>query len=160
MSIYSWMSFLCLWIYSTFVVLAFSNYLPLGETKYLTLFPWLIIYGIYIAVNRNASERPSLQQQDNPENINRYMKKCFYIAPEIDMKVECYHTEGGGEYSDSTTVITSSECQRFEYFTWRDISGLFRLEKERAIFSCWKYYILLELKFEVSLAEWTDFIRL
>jgi hypothetical protein len=150
--IMGWISFLSLWGLFTLAFLAFNDSQFMDKVRFWPFLAWLVIYPIYIYVNYQSPERRSLKHQANPEKINEYIEKFFYNSPQIRMEVQCYHMEDDGEDS-RREVTTSSEDQIFEYLSWRDISGRFRLDSEWAIFRCWKYYVLLELNFEISFAD-------
>jgi hypothetical protein len=150
--ILEWISFLCLWFLFALAYLAFNDGHFMDKVRYWPFFAWLIIHPTYGVVNYQSPERRCLKHQNGPEKMKENMEKDFYSAPDITMEVECYHIEDCCGKSRKK-VTTSCESQTFEYSTWRDISGRLRLDNGWEIFRCWKYYVLLELEYEVVFAD-------
>ena len=74
----------------------------------------------------------------------------FSQSPKIELNVECYHTvsSGDSEYDE----VTYKEIVTFDYYSWKDISGIFRLENIEA--KNYEYpFIKLYLEQEVYFAD-------
>ena len=78
------------------------------------------------------------------------MNELFSQTPKIELNVECYHTvsSGDSEYDE----VTYKEIVTFDYYSWKDISGIFRLENIEA--KNYEYpFIKLYLEQEVYFAD-------
>ena len=78
------------------------------------------------------------------------MNELFSQNPKIELKIECYHTD----FSDdsSSDKVTYNEKINFEYYSWKDISGIFQLENVEAKNK--KYpFIILEIQYDIFFGD-------
>ena len=84
------------------------------------------------------------------DGIEETMKELFSDGPKIEITVTCYHnvsTDDGG-----FEKVTYKEIFNFDYYSWKDISGIFRLESNEAKKK--KYpFILLEIDHDIYFAD-------
>ena len=74
------------------------------------------------------------------------MKEFFSQRPKIEIVVECYN-----EKNENKQTIYK-EIVNFDYYSWKDISGIFQLESNEAKNK--KYpFILLEIKYDIYLIQ-------
>jgi hypothetical protein len=90
------------------------------------------------------------------DSIHHVMQNLFYNPPVITWHIQCYHYEtrtsttkdSKGHRRTHTSrhkVITYTEREQFNFYTWRDISGVFLLDAHKVFKSENKKYIKLAL---------------
>ena len=100
------------------------------------------------------------------------MKQLFNTPPKIKFVVECYHyetrtyttTDSKGNTTTRTQtvrVVTRVDSKFFDYYSSRDVSGLFRLNYDESAIAN-KFYVKLELLANIEFADavtYDDYIR-
>ena len=97
-----------------------------------------IIYIIYIILEQFSSTAKYLRNKNSDESFYQKMLKYFSTPPKISLKCESYHYErytyttidSDGNSSTQTQtqkIVTHVETIDFQYYSVRDVSGLFYL---------------------------------
>jgi hypothetical protein len=121
----------------------------------------------YLAYTITACCSPTcsyLFNKHKADSIHDYMRSLFSSPPKVTWHIECYHYETRTHHhkkSDGTTetrhethkVVTYRESEDFNYYSWRDISGLFLLDSHKIFRSHNKVYIKLELEQDINFAD-------
>ena len=122
------------------------------------------LYVIYVISNLCSPNLSYLCNKHGSNSIHTYMKQLFYTPPSIVWHIECYHyettyhtvTDSNGNTTTETRshkVTTFSMSREFNYYTWRDTSGLFLLDSHKIFQSEKKKYIKLELSLDIDFAD-------
>ena len=128
------------------------------------VFPILgIIYFIYLINEFNSNTCKFIFNKKSTNSIYNKLKEIFSIAPCIKLSCECFHyekhleerrTEKGEivkeEVERKHTTYNTSEY--FPYYSFRDTSGLFKIDLDSEIFRN-KNYIQLHLDTIISFAD-------
>ena len=96
-------------------------------------------------------------------NLYQKMKQLFNNPPKLQFVCECYHYEtrtyttydSKGHATTNTTqvrVVTHVDSKFFNYYSSRDVSGLFQLNYDESSITN-KYYVKLELLAEFNFAD-------
>ena len=159
--IWSWIIMIHLWI-TIFLYMADKRSINKNSDIYSLIFLG-IVYIAYVITALSSATYTYLRNNHMAESIHEYMKNMFYTPPNITWRIECYHfekrvTETKTEYGTNNTkeesvkVVSHTETQSFNYYSWKDISGLFVLDSHK-IFLSQKYYIKLELEQCIEFAD-------
>ena len=119
---------------------------------------------IYYVISQFCS--PTFQyliHKRNDVNIYEKMKQLFNNPPKIKFVCECYHYEtrtyttydGKGNSStrkETVRVVSRTAEKYFNYYSSRDVSGLFKLNYDESSIAN-KYYVKLELFTDFSFAD-------
>ena len=128
------------------------------------LFPFLVfIYIIYIIMELASNTSSFLLNKNSTNSIYNKLKEVFSSAPTIKLSCTCYHFERHlEERRDKNGHIITEEVERkiitydgseyFPYYSFRDISGLFKIDLNSDIFKN-KNYIQLNLDTIISFAD-------
>jgi hypothetical protein len=99
-----------------------------------------------------------LHNYDKKNILDDHMKNLFYEPPEIEFYIQCYHYEKrtthtkNGTKTRTVKVVTYSETEKFIFYTWRDISGVFTLKTSDAKKNH-KPFIQLNLNLNIDFAD-------
>ena len=120
-------------------------------------------YIIYVIFQFHSDTFAYLRHKKNDVNLYNKMKQLFTTPPKIKFVCECYHYEtrtytsydsDGNESSSTITekVVTKEEFKFFEYYSSRDVSGLFNLnyDESSVIDKC---FIKLKLSTQIDFAD-------
>ena len=113
-----------------------------------------------------------LLHKKNDVKLVDKMKQLFNTPPKIKFVVECYHyetrtyttTDSKGNTTTRTQtvrVVTRVDSKFFDYYSSRDVSGLFRLNYDESAIAN-KFYVKLELLANIEFADavtYDDYIR-
>ena len=131
---------------------------------YKSLVPFLgLSYIIYIITQLGSNTSSFLLNKKSTNSIYNKLKEVFSSAPTIKLSCTCYHFERHLEdRRDKNGNIITEEVERkvttyngseyFPYYSFRDISGLFRIDLNSDIFKN-KNYIQLNLDTIISFAD-------
>ena len=120
-------------------------------------------YVIYLVLEFTSPTYKFLFRKNNKQTLYEVLGSLFQARPYIYVSCSCYHfetetytttdSEGNSQTETRTiTVTTYSETQPINYYSYRDISGLFILNvNEKKIGK--KAYIKLEIKEEINYAD-------
>lgn len=128
------------------------------------LFPILFfIYIFYLIIEFSSYTSLFLLNKKSTNSIYNKLKEIFSTAPTIKITCECYHfqkhleerkDQDGKvrtvEVEQRNTTYTGSEY--FQYYSFRDISGLFKIDLDSDILKN-KNYIKLHLDTSISFAD-------
>ena len=88
---------------------------------------------------------------NNNEGIEKKMNDLFSQSPKIELTVECYHTLYSGD--SEIDKVTYKENVKFDYYSWKDISGIFILGNiEAQNYPFIKLYLEQEIYFSDSIS--------
>ena len=128
------------------------------------LFPILfLVYFIYIIIELASNTSRFLLNKKSTNSIYDKLKTIFSTPPNIKLSCECFHYERHlEERRDKNGNIITEEVERknitysgseyFPYYSFRDISGLFKIDLNSDIFKN-KNYIQLHLDTIISFAD-------
>ena len=122
-----------------------------------------IAYVFYIILELCSPTFGYLRHKRTDVKIYDKMKQLFYSQPMIQLICECYHYEtttvrtydSKGNYTTSTQtrrVVTRVASKFFNYYSARDVSGLFLLNYDKNSIND-KYYVKLELLTDFNFAD-------
>lgn len=128
------------------------------------LFPILfLIYCLYLIIEFTSYTSIFLLNKKSTNSIYNKLKEIFSTSPELKLTCECYHFEKAleerkdkdgkvitVEVERKNTTYRGSEC--FQYYSFRDISGLFKIDLNSDILKN-KNYIKLHLDTIISFAD-------
>ena len=140
-----WFYTLGLWTFTILVIL-------FQETIFIIVA--CIFYFHYLIAELFSPTLKSLCNISN-QTINEIIEKFIKGKPNFYLKCECYHYEERPNGRDSTRtveVITHSESMKYNYSSYRDISGLLILNTDESNIKG-KYYIELEINKKVYLPD-------
>lgn len=129
-----------------------------GRVHWLEITSLIIIYIIYEIYFFSYKSCSYFRHQFMKTNLHDYMKELFYKPITVTFHAECYHYEtrisrsGSRTYSRRVKVVTFRDIEQFHYYTWRDVSGIFRLETIEAN-KKQKPYIKLDLSLLMEFAD-------
>lgn len=120
-------------------------------------------YIIYLIANFCSSTCKYLSNKKTGLNMYNKMGQIFQTAPHIKFTCECYHMEkrrekstdaqGKVTYSEhEVRVVSHRDSMLVPYYSFRDVSGLFLLDCDKAIVNR-KAYIQLKLEEEINFAD-------
>lgn len=159
---WGWIIQILLWLAIIFIVVA-----HLTVENGVKIFSIILFSFSYLAYLITACCSPMcsyLFNKHKADSIHNYMKTLYYNPPIIEWHVECYHyvtrhhttrdSKGNTKHHTSEEkVVTHRETERLNYYTWRDISGLFLLDSHKVFQGEKKVYIKLELALNVEFAD-------
>ena len=121
-----------------------------------------MLYLAYLLSNFFSPFGDYLRNKNSERGIYEKMGKLFQTPPEITFECECYHDsneenneakpDGSNAHVLRDSITTYKESYKLSYYTARDVSGLFNLNLGKSNLHK-KYYIQLELKEEINLAD-------
>lgn len=128
----------------------------------------IIVYLLYIIAQFCSPSSGYLRHKRSDINIYEKMKKLFCTHPTIQFVCECYHYEtkiintynSQGRYESRTEtkrVVTKVASKFFNFYSARDVSGLFELNFNESSINN-KYYLKLELLTDISFADSVTYI--
>jgi len=151
----SWILNLLLWACIAFLIASYSSdeLADLESTSIILFIVFLILYYIetffysYCSYFLNlASVARSYEEID----------KMFKASPSVTMHIVCYHYRTHRRNDGSTVrerVNTHKASEEFDYSSWRDISGEFRLDTSGATKNENVSYVLLDLSLNIQFAS-------
>ena len=127
------------------------------------IFIGIPIYVIYIAIELTSPTTQFLFRKDNKTTLYELLGSLFQAKPTAYVSCSCYHFEtrtyttkdsDGNSHieTETITVTTYSETQPINYYSCRDVSGLFVLNLHEKQISK-KAYIKLDVKEEINYAD-------
>ena len=128
------------------------------------LFPLLIVlYIVYLIVELFSYTGIFLLNKSSTNFIYNKLKEIFSTAPVFKLSCECYHYEKGLEERkdqngniikvEVTNKVTTFRCSEyFPYYSFRDISGLFKMDLNSDDLKN-KNYIKLDLDTKIGFAD-------
>ena len=153
---------------SSNILLIISQILVWGFLIYTLIYPdfiplLIIIYVLYVIIELCSHTSRFLLNKKSTYSIYNKLKELFSSSPVLQMSVSCYHfekrteekkTNDGKIVQEEITerVDTYSEKRYFPFYSFRDISGLFRVDLNNEIFRN-KTYIKLTLDTVISFAD-------
>ena len=148
-----------LWIFLTLTIIFYVKDIII-YIAFLGLF--IIIYLFYFFFELFSTTAKFLCNKNTKEGIYQKFGKIFRTPPIIKLYGESYHY-GYGTYSPTdikdptffgtrNKIITHHQSLKFNYYSVRDVSGLFYLNCEESSVNN-KYYIKLELEEEINFAD-------
>ncbi len=130
--IIKWLISLTVWMSLVYIFIGVINsYINTGMIVWLVF--GMILY--WYMVLRSSNFKYFMRQTD-ARKIYEQMDQQFKNPPRITMKIECYHyqtkTTKHQCYTSTKTIgdriVTHTTYEVFTYTSWRDVSGLFRLD--------------------------------
>ena len=127
-------------------------------------FPLLIImYILYLIIELTSHTGRFLLNKSSTNFIYNKLKEIFSSAPTFKLSCECYHYEKGIEERkdnnghiikvEVTNRITTYRCSEFfPYYSFRDISGLFKIDLNSDVLRN-KNYIKLDIDTKIGFAD-------
>ena len=134
----------------------------------------IIVYILYLIAEFCSTTASFLCHKTNENGIKMIMENLVKTPPQIEFYCECYHYEtrtvrynppkrGGGRKKRKSgrrvktrhkrvRITTYRETAYFPYYSARDVSGLFQLNKSREV-AMGKVYVKLELTPEINFAD-------
>jgi hypothetical protein len=114
----------------------------------------IMIYIFYVVLNFASPIASYLSNKHKSDSIHDFIKKMCTGAPGLKWDLECYHYYyTGRKKTKKHKSVTYRESRNFQFFTWRDISGLFLLDSHKVFRSLMKSFIKLELNLEIEFAD-------
>ncbi len=161
--IWAWIIQVLLWIAIPFLIISLILY-EWQDSQTATITTTSILYIIYVITNSCSPMCKYLFHKYSSDSIHKLMKNLFYNPPVITFRIECYHYEtrvrthrdskGNTHTSyERRKVTTWWGSEKFNYFSWRDISGLFLLDSGKVLQSEKKVYIKLALSKNFQFAD-------
>ena len=142
------------WFLQILILAGIASLIFCAITKFklwfIVLFVFVIIYAIYLYKFFKANTFKFLSHISDSEGIYKILEKNFTQSPEIFVTIRCYHyiRTGRRNYRQSVTKLRKSFP--FPYYSWKDISGLFLLNQDKAK----KYpFLKLYLRYEINFAD-------
>ena len=127
-------------------------------------FPILvIIYFLYLIIEFTSNTSFFLLNKNSTNSIYNKLKEIFSTAPVVKISCQCFHIERHlderrdekgkiiTEYVDRK-IVTYNGSEYFAYYSFRDVSGLFKIDLNSEIFKN-KTYIKLNLDKIISFAD-------
>jgi hypothetical protein len=144
-----------------------SIILYLNNTDSQIIWPSLLLITFYVSYIINALCSPTYSYLLNTRDANTIhssMKSLFETAPVFHFHIECYHYEtkrtkvkkdGETKIEESQDKVTTHKgSEKFHYYSWKDISGLFLLDVAKFLSNRFqKVYIKLKLNLVITFAE-------
>jgi hypothetical protein len=160
--IWCWFIMLLLWFSIIFCILTFTDVGSVNGP--FAIFLLIVSYVGYLITNSLSSTCKYIFNKQKTETIHELMRRIFINPPKVSFHVECYHYEtrttttrdsDGNTKTESTEekVVTYSEVRAFNYYTWRDTSGLFLLDSHKVFRNFLKTYIKLHIDLDVEFAD-------
>ena len=133
----------------------------LFSTDFLPYF--LIVYFLYVIIELCSHTSNFLLNKKSTNSIYHKLKELFSSAPVLQLNISCYHyetrieerrTQEGKIIQQEVTerVDTFRDRKDFIYYSFRDVSGLFKVDLDNEIFKN-KTYIKLTLDTMISFAD-------
>lgn len=145
------------------LIAAFSS----SKNKTLIIVICLVVYLLYIIVECSSHTPQFLCNKKTIKSCKEYLGQLFGTPPTITFSGECFHyVKITKKYSDGhketklEKVITDTPSEDMVYYSFRDISGLFQLNKDKATIMK-KKYIKLHLDYKISFNDpitWADYV--
>ncbi len=126
--------------------------------------PWLIFafifcYLAYFVTNAASDACCYLLHKHDTTSIHDLLKTLFKNSPIMSFHCECYHyvtrthMRNGRRTTSRHKVTTHRGSEAFNYYSWRDISGVFLLDSNKVIQSEKKSFIRLKLSYLFDFAD-------
>jgi hypothetical protein len=158
-----WFSQFLLWFAIIFFIIEVINNSN-SDNNPIAIFILILSYLNYIISNSLSPMCKYIFNRQKSDTIHNTMRSMYSSPPQLKFYVECFHyetktstsTDSNGNTKTSSTeekVVTYRETQHFNFYTWRDISGLFLLDSHKIFRSKMKAYIKLELTLDVDFAD-------
>ena len=127
----------------------------------------IIIYFFYLIIEFTSNTSFFLLNKKSTNSIYYKLKEFFSTAPVVKISCECFHiekqlVESKDENGKKITqyidrkVVTYNGSEYFPYYSFRDTSGLFKIDLNSDIFKN-KTYIKLNLEKVISFADAISF---
>ncbi len=157
-----WLVTMVVWGSIAFIIVSYT--LNLSTSSRTGAIVWIVVAVLlyYILVLCSSNFRYFMGQTD-ASKIYEEMDQMFKSPPHIVMNIVCYHyetrtthTHHKGHTSTSThtvRVVTHTASQDFVYRSWRDISGLFRLDTSEAAKDESMAFVKLELSTDITFSN-------
>lgn len=161
--IWCWFIMLLLWFSIIFAIIIFTDNESILPP--VAIFLLIVSYVAYIVTNCFSSTCKFLfSKKQKTDSIHELMRRIFYNPPKVTFNLECFHYETRSHttrdskgrttrHTKQVKVVTYSEDRAFNFYTWRDTSGLFLLDTHKIFRSCLKTYIKLNIDLEVEFAD-------
>ena len=131
-----------------------------------------ITYIWYVIIQFCSPTFHYLRHKRNDENLYDKMKQLFHTYPQIQFVCESYHYETrtvttydsngiASTRTETVRVVTRVATKFFDYYSSRDVSGLFNLNYDESAIAD-KLYVKLELFTNIDFADavtYSDYIR-
>jgi hypothetical protein len=139
-SILTWLLFLFNIFYILFLI--FNNEIHFNFYSFYSILSLVISYFLYLICELSLGKTIEyLESFKDNYLINEVLENCFKEKPKINIQINCYHIEESYETitdynGESRTIPVKVEkssfekIKEFEYYTSKDISGLFTIDKE------------------------------
>ena len=122
-----------------------------------------ILYFFYVAFQFCSPTFHYLIHKRSDVRLYDKMKKLFNTPPKIEFVCECYHYEtrtyttydskgNSSTRTETVRVVTRVAKKYFNYYSSRDVSGLFKLNYDESAITN-KFYVKLELLTDFSFAD-------
>ena len=179
-SITCWILQIVIWIggIGFFLVEPYEKSEVFYDKKYLSNGYILIIvfesitYIWYVIIQFCSPTFHYLRHKRNDENLYDKMKQLFHTYPQIQFVCESYHYETrtvttydsngiASTRTETVRVVTRVATKFFDYYSSRDVSGLFNLNYDESVIAD-KLYVKLELFTNIDFADavtYSDYIR-
>ena len=131
--------------------------------QFIPFAPFAVLYILFIISECCSPTFKYLSNQNENDQIYKVMGKLFNTAPVITWTAQCYHyetrhyteTDSQGNTHDRTETVrvnTHYEEENLQYYSFRDVSGTFLLDIDRAAMNK-KAYIKLHLSKSINFAD-------
>jgi hypothetical protein len=138
----------------------------------LTLIFEIILYIVYIIFEFLSPTFSYLLHKRTDDNLYDKLKHLFNTPPKIQFVCENYHYEtrtyttydskgNATTHTETVRVVTRVDSKYFNYYSSRDVSGLFRLNYDESSVRD-KYYVKLQLLKSIDFADsisYNDYIK-
>ena len=123
----------------------------------------IILYITYVIFQFYSPTYDYLKHKRTDINLYKLIEKLFITPPKIQFVCECYHYEkrtytttdvngNSVKREEMVKVITKIETKFFDYYSSRDVSGLFNLNYDKSKITN-KFYVKLELLTDFGFAD-------
>ncbi len=123
------------------------------------LFVFIFCYLAYFITNLRSDACCYLLSGHDTTSIHDLLKTLFKNPLNISFECECYHyvtrtyRSSVGTTRSTYKIVTYRGSEAFNYYSWRDISGVFQLESNKVIQSEKKSFIRLKLNYLFEFAD-------
>ena len=123
----------------------------------------MIVYILYLIIEFTSNTSFFLLNKKSTNSIYNRLKEIFSTAPVVKISCECFHIEKQlverkdengkniSQYVDRK-IVTYNGFEYFPYYSFRDVSGLFKIDLNSEIFKN-KTYIKLNLEKIITFAD-------
>ena len=150
-----WLLSLIMWF---FLFLFVYNLLVDKKKKLGYIFAEIPFYIAYVILELCSQSNKYLCKKKKDVSLADLLESLFQAKPIVSVHCECYHTEssyvsdGDEGHYETTTVTTYREVKPINYYSCRDVSGLFVLNTNEKKISR-KAYIELELEVDINFGD-------